>query len=196
MSAKDTELDLDLDEGAEDETPEGDEKPEPTPEEMKASIAKLERQVAKANREAAKLRNEKKTAAEGKTGEEKPAETKGEDKYKRSAVAAAARAELKDAGFTGSKEQAAKLSKLLDLDDLDVDDDGEVDGLEDAVADLKEQFPALFAGEKAADEKPKTPKVDASRKPVVGGAATSKDPVAEERYRRLFGDPGRKPARR
>jgi hypothetical protein len=178
MSAKDdAELDLDLDEGAEDETPEGDEKPELTPEEMKASIAKLERQVAKANREAAKLRNEKKTAAEGKTGDEKPAETKGEDKYKRSAVAAAARAELKDAGFTGTKEQAAKLSKLLDLDDLDVDDDGEVEGLEDA-------------------EKPKAPKVDASRKPVLGSVATSKDPIAEERYRRLFGDPGRKPARR
>lgn len=193
----DAELELDLDEGAEDETPEGDEKPEPTPEEMKASILKLERQVAKANREAAKLRNEKKTAAEGKTGEEKPAD-KPEDlkRWQGYVLGFAARVELKEAGFTGTKEQAAKLTRLLDLEELDMDDDGEVEGLEDAVADLKEQFPALFAGEKAADGKPKTPKVDASRKPVVGGAATSKDPIAEERYRRLFGDPGRKPARR
>jgi hypothetical protein len=195
MSAKDdAELDLDLDNEELDGADEGTEK-EPTPEELKASVANLEKALKKANREAAKLRNEKKAADEPK-GDEKPAETKGEDKYKRSAVAAAARAELKDAGFTGTKEQAAKLSKLLDLDDLDVDDDGEVEGLEDAVADLKEQFPALFAGEKAADEKPKAPKVDASRKPVLGSVATSKDPIAEERYRRLFGDPGRKPARR
>ena len=193
MSAKDdAELDLDLDEGAEDETPEGDEKPELTPEEMKARIAKLERQVAKANREAAKLRNEKKTAAEGKTGDEKPAETKGEDKYKRSAVAAAARAELKDAGFTGTKEQAAKLSKLLDLDDLDVDEDGDIDGLEDAVADLKEQFPALFAESKATDEKPKTPKLDSGPKSPVGSIKTSVDPVAEERYKRMFGGGGKR----
>lgn len=198
MSTKPDELEIDLDETDEGAEDEGGTEKEPTPEELKASVANLERALKKANREAARLRNEKKAADEpkGKEGDEKPAETKGEDKYKRSAVAAAARAELKDAGFTGTKEQAAKLSKLLDLDDLDVDEDGEVEGLEDAVADLKEQFPALFAGEKAADEKPKAPKVDASRKPVLGSVATSKDPIAEERYRRLFGDPGRKPARR
>lgn len=176
------ELELDLDETPEDE---GDEKPEPTPEEMKASIAKLERQVAKANREAAKLRNEKKTATEPKTGDEKPVEAP--DRYKRSAVAAAARAELKDAGFSGSKEQAAKLSRLLDLEDLDVDEDGEIEGLEDAVADLKEQFPALFAEAKATDEKPRAPKLDSAPKPTTGSIKTSTDKVAEERYNRLFG---------
>jgi len=187
-----TELDIDLDdEGAEGE-PEGNEKPEPTPEEMKASIAKLERQVAKANREAAKLRNEKKAAAEGKTGEEKQAEKPADDRYKRSAVAAAARAELKDAGFSGTKEQAAKLSRLLDLDELDVDDDGEIDGLEDAVADLKEQFPALFGGTAQAEEKPKTPRVDARPKPAQGSIKTSADKVAEDRYNRLFGGGGKR----
>jgi hypothetical protein len=185
MSAKDTaELDLDLDNEELDGGDEGTEK-EPTPEELKASVANLEKALKKANREAAKLRNEKKAADEPK-GDEKPAETKGEDKYKRSAVAAAARAELKDAGFTGTKEQAAKLSKLLDLDDLDVSDDGEIDGLEDAVSDLKEQFPALFAA--AAEVKPKTPKVEVGPKNAGRGSiATSVDKVAEERYTRMFG---------
>jgi hypothetical protein len=191
MSAENDELELDIDESEEEGTPEGDEKPEPTPEEMKASIAKLERQVAKANREAAKLRNEKKAEAE------KPKEEAQPDKYKRSAVSAAARAELKEAGFSGTREQAAKLSRLLDLEDLDVDDDGEVDGLEDAVADLKDQFPALFAAvaeEKAV--KPKTPKVEVGGKAATGSIKTTEDAVAKERYERLFGSPGRKPARR
>lgn len=185
MSTKDAELDLDLED--EDEgTPEGDEKPEPTPEELKASIAKLERAVAKANREAAKLRNEKKATEEKPKEGEKPA-AEAPDRYKRSAVAAAARAELKDAGFTGTKEQAAKLSKLLDLDDLDVDEDGEIDGLEDAVADLKDQFPALFSEAKAAEEKPKTPKLETGPKSPTGSIKTSVDKVAEERYNSMFG---------
>lgn len=189
MSTKDDELDLELPEEEDEGTLE--EKPEPTTEELKASIAKLERAVAKANREAAKLRNEKKATEEKPKEGEKPA-AEAPDRYKRSAVAAAARAELKDAGFTGTKEQAAKLSKLLDLDDLDVDEDGEIDGLEDAVADLKDQFPALFAEAKSADEKPKSPKLDSSPKAPTGSIKTSVDKVAEERYNRLFGGGGKR----
>jgi len=194
MSGND-ELDLDLDnEETEDE---GTEK-EPTPEELKASVANLERALKKANREAARLRNEKKGTEDpkGKEGE-KPADEKPvTDRYKRSAVAAAARAELKDAGFTGTKEQAAKLSRLLDLDDLDVDEDGEIEGLEDAVADLKDQFPALFAEAKAADEKLRTPKLESGPKPATGSIKTSTDKVAEERFNRLFGGGGKRTGRR
>lgn len=182
MSGTETELDLDLnEEEVEEET---ETVTEPTVEELKASVAKLERAVAKANKEAAKLRNEKK--------EPKVEETEAPTRYKQSAVTAAARAELREAGFTGTREQAAKLSRLLNLDDLDVDDDGEVDGLEDAVADLKDEFPALFGTAPVQETKPKTPKVDAANRAPQSSIKTSVDKVAEDRWNRMFGSPTRK----
>ncbi len=179
------ELEDELDDDGTEEQ-DGDEK-EPTPEELKASVANLEKALKKANREAARLRNEKKATEAGKETESKGEEKPADDRYKRSAVAAATRAEFKEAGFTGTKEQAAKLARLLDLDDIDVDEDGEVDGLEDAVADLKEQFPALFG---VVEQAPKTkqPKPDTAPKNAgAGSIATSTDKVAEDRYNRMFG---------
>jgi hypothetical protein len=45
-------------------------------------------------------------------------------------------------------EDASKAMKramrLIDLDDLTLNDDGSVDGLDDAIDDLKEEMPSLF----------------------------------------------------
>lgn len=54
----------------------------------------------------------------------------------------AVRAELRAAGI--STEQLARVAGMVNLDDLDVDDNGEVDGIDEAVADLKQEFPQLF----------------------------------------------------
>lgn len=51
----------------------------------------------------------------------------------------------------------SKVLRLIDVDDLDVTDDG-VEGLEDAVADVKRDFPTLFA----APGKPRPGRVDAA----------------------------------
>ena len=54
----------------------------------------------------------------------------------------AARAELKAAGIPA--DQVGKLVGMLDLDSLDVDDDGEIDGLDEAIEELKTSWPQLF----------------------------------------------------
>lgn len=59
----------------------------------------------------------------------------------------AARSELKAAGIPAA--QVGKLVGMLDLDSLDVDDDGEVDGLDEAIDELKAEWPQLFASKPA-----------------------------------------------
>jgi hypothetical protein len=63
----------------------------------------------------------------------------------------AATSALRDAGFDFPDDKdarAAKLRralKLMDVEDVEIDDDGEVLGLEDAIDELKAEFPELFA---------------------------------------------------
>jgi hypothetical protein len=52
------------------------------------------------------------------------------------------RAALASAGVP--KERLAKAVGLINLDDLDVDDEGEIDGLEDAVEELRKDWPEIF----------------------------------------------------
>lgn len=73
-----------------------------------------------------------------------------EDKYKSRVVFAEAKAELSAMGLQGDP---GKLLKLIDLDEIDVDDD-EIVGLSTQLASLKDDFPQLFEPAK------KTPKAD------------------------------------
>lgn len=66
----------------------------------------------------------------------------------------------------------ARVMRMLDLDDLDVTDDGDIEGLTDQVADIKRDFPALFA----APGKPRPGRVDAAERP---GAVTAPKSSAE-----------------
>jgi hypothetical protein len=55
---------------------------------------------------------------------------------------------LSAAGFSGTAKQAARLTRLLDLEDSEPDKDGVFD-FEDDVEDLKEEYPELFGGKGA-----------------------------------------------
>lgn len=55
---------------------------------------------------------------------------------------AEARGALRAAGVASAR--VGKAVGLLDLSDLDVDDDGEVDGLDDALDELRKEWPELF----------------------------------------------------
>lgn len=55
---------------------------------------------------------------------------------------AEARGALKALGV--KPERVSQLVRLLDFDEIDVDDDGEVDGLDDAIESLKAEYPELF----------------------------------------------------
>ncbi len=87
----------------------------------------------------------------------------------------AARSELKAAGIPA--EQVNRLVGMLDLDSLDVDDDGEVDGLDEAIEELKADWPQLFAktrrkrdsiaGDRGDDRAPKRTLTPSQRQAAV-----------------------------
>jgi hypothetical protein len=71
-------------------------------------------------------------------------------KAKPGLVRSAAKDALRDAGLiipTGAKAEAAltRAFRLLDMDEIDVDEDGTVSGLEDQVRAAKREYPELFA---------------------------------------------------
>lgn len=92
------------------------------------------------------------------------AETDRESRTKRIAGVAA----LVDAGL--GKEQAKRLVRLLNLDDVELDDDGDGD-FEDAIDDLKENFPQLFQAAKAG-----RPKVSTKNRGDGGGNGSAGNP--------------------
>jgi hypothetical protein len=87
----------------------------------------------KARSELASSRREKQTEEE--TAAERAAE---QQKWQRTAVTNAAVAELQGAGYT--KAQARRLSKLIDLSNVDIDDEGDID-LEEEIEQLAKDFP-------------------------------------------------------
>lgn len=42
------------------------------------------------------------------------------------------------------KDSLTEVVRMIDLDDLDIDDDGSVDGIDDAISALKGKLPGLF----------------------------------------------------
>lgn len=91
-----------------------------------------------------------------------------ERKYKPIAVKSAARAALLAAGLNdGSDGVMRKLLRLVDMDDVDLDEDGEVVGLDDQIDDIKDTFPKLFEKAEAEPQKPgrpRAPRIDAANK--------------------------------
>lgn len=79
-------------------------------------------------------------------------------KYRDIAVRKEAALALQDAG---AKVKASRLIKLLDLAEVDIDDDGNVDGLQDAIEELKADSPEFFKSDE--DEVVTT----TTRKPAV-----------------------------
>ena len=77
------------------------------------------------------------------------AKSEGEKAGTLRAKKAEAKAALLGAGVPS--ERVVKAVGLLDLDDLDLDDDG-LDGIDDAVADLRREWPELFARKRTRRE--------------------------------------------
>ncbi|MEV8439154.1 hypothetical protein AB0425_17405 [Actinosynnema sp. NPDC051121] len=97
----------------------------------------------------AEMRKERR-AAEA-TGDDDEAERlrKAEEaaaaRYKPVAVKAAAKAALLEANFQKpTEERVKKIIKRLDLEEIDIDDDGDVIGLQDQIDQLVADFPELF----------------------------------------------------
>lgn len=89
-----------------------------------------------------------------------------EQKLKPVVVNAAAKAGLLAAGLTATGEATMKrLLRTLDLADIDIDDDGEVTGLDEQIEGIKEAFPELFKKDEPAPvTKVRAPRLDAAGK--------------------------------
>lgn len=142
----------------EDEDPEGEEKPKPAPpkpadnpelEKLQAEHARTVAALKKANEEAKRNRlalKEHETRARANEGEQekalREAAEAAEKKWGPRIISSAARASLAEAGVTGSPD---RLLKLLDMDAMSIDDDGDVIGLDTEIDRLKTDYPEFFA---------------------------------------------------
>ncbi|MCX4504572.1 phage scaffolding protein [Streptomyces anulatus] len=106
--------------------------------------------------------------------EEEPEES-GESKWRAAAARNSAATALSAAGFPGSRKQAARLTRLLDLSDVEPDDNGDFD-FDDEIETLKEEFPALFA--EPGEQRRRAPRVTTSDRGRTAGG-TSKDRTTE-----------------
>lgn len=138
----------------------------------RAKVKELRKRLAEAQRAG------KKKDADDDTDDD-DAEEKAAAKWKPKVVNSAARAAFMEAGA----DRPERLLKLLDHDELDVSDDGEVEGLDEEVDRLKEEYPELFTKPKRAGRRVETG--DRS-----GGSSTKKKLSATERQARALAGKG------
>lgn len=156
----DDEDDDDLDEDGKPKVDDPDK--DKTPEEIKAELIRTRATVNKLNGRELKRRKERK-AAEAEAAKNPPTKIDEKDVDKRIAAAvdeatASVQTKANDriinseakallAARGADPKRLTKLLKMLDRDDLEVEDDG-VDGLEDAIDDLVTDWPELFSTKK------------------------------------------------
>lgn len=144
--------------------------------ELLAEREELRKRLAKANAEAKKYRLRTKGVKvstpkeETEEDEDRSAVASHNDevsKLARRALLADVRTELIEAGVKG-KQKATRLSKLIDLSELEYDEYG-INGLDEQIDSLKEEFPELFANEEPQQVEVKPARtVSVPRKPVTG----------------------------
>lgn len=148
-------------------------KPEPQPGDddyvppSKTEWEKTRAALKKANEEAKRHRlaaKEREDAARANEDEHeravREAREAGEARYRAPLMKAAARAALSEAGVSGSTD---RVLRLVDLDALTVDDDGDIVGLEGEVERVKSEYPEFFQSERP---KPKPKPTGANRPPA------------------------------
>lgn len=159
-----------------------DKKPEPKPGRTDADWEKLEKALAaeralrkKRDGTLAELRKKEKDAQ--RQGDDEQAEQiraaaeAAEKRYKPIAIHAAAKAALLERNFQRpTEERIKKMVKRLDLDDIDIDEDGDVIGLDGQLDQLVDDFPELFTAPPAAAPAAapkKTAKLTTANKPAA-----------------------------
>jgi hypothetical protein len=93
------------------------------------------------------------------------ARAEAESRFKPMIVGKAARLGLVAAGLAPdtSEDRMKRLLKMIDMSDVDLDEDGEVSGLEDQIDQIKESLPELFRKpEPEPVPKVRAPKIDAA----------------------------------
>jgi hypothetical protein len=203
----DAELDAEPDEAPKPKPPAKKDDPKPGDDDYeppsKTEWARTQAALKKANEDAKRHRLRNKELEDKARGDEtehekalREAREEGEKRYRAPLVRTAARSALVEAGalafLQDEKEpdsQAARdkgesrlsrLLKLVDMDGLDVGDDGSVSGLDGAIDDLRRDYPELFS---APARKPKVRPTGAPRP----AAPEKPKSTAEQHAARLLG---------
>lgn len=188
-----TETDDDDDDGGKKGGPSDDERTR-----MRNSIKAARRERDEFKGELGKLRREVAELKSGKTDDKKDdgkadaerdrdADERAHARYRPMLIKAEATASLVKAG--AKPDRVARLTKLLDVDEISVDEKGNVDSddLEAEVDRLKEEMPELFRGDDEDDRKPARRPTGGRRdaagagrgKPSTGGASKSTAQLAK-----------------
>lgn len=116
--------------------------------------------------EARELKKRVRDLEKGKEGAADEAGKQTADKYRPVLVKQAAKAALLEAGLVDpTPERVKKVLRLIDTEGVDVDDDGDVFGLDDQIQELKTDYPELF--EVKQEKRQRVPRVSgADRKPA------------------------------
>jgi len=111
------------------------------------------------------------------------AAAEAEERVKGPLIKALAVAELRGAGVQGGS--TTKLVRLLDLDKVELSDDGELSGLEDQIAELREEFPNLFA---AATGGTRVPNVNGGSGSRTGRSKDKDDQQTPKGFAQILAD--------
>lgn len=160
------ELDDELEEEDDDDVDDDDDDPDEdkTEDELKAELKQIRASLKTANGSSAKRRKTiaelKRQIAEAgakpkpkvKADDDEPVDldavrdaAKAEAKAEADKVRKADKAELALARAGVTPAKLAKAARLLDLDDIDLNDDGTLDGADEQIVELKKDWPELFA---------------------------------------------------
>lgn len=160
-ASEDDEDDDEEDDDEEDDDDDDDPDADKSDDEIRAELKATRERLAKANASSKKRRLALRKEREEAAAKKPKAKKSDEDDDDREAAIEAARAEGTKAGTDKAKfseakasliaagvpkDRAARAAKMLDLEDLDLDDDGELDGIEDAIDALKADMPEFFSG--------------------------------------------------
>jgi phage protein D len=158
----------------EDTTEETEEQePEKEAEELPDAVKEILKKNRKAVREAeARALAAEKALAAKESGKEEATPSEADTKFKELYLNSAAKAALVEAGITTGTD---RFLKMLDLSSVEVDDSGAISGLEDQIADLKEDFKDVLSPKTV---KKSTGNVDGSRRVPVSVPKTSAELLA------------------
>jgi len=138
----------------------------PTEDEWRRTQAALTRANGDAKRHRLRVRELSKPK-EGETDAAKTATDAAEKRYKPVAIRSAAKAAFLEAGLNdASPERVKKLLRMVDLDEVDVDGDGDVTGLDEQIESVKDDYPELF--KPAEQPRKRATRLDASNRQTGG----------------------------
>lgn len=157
-----------------------DESEKDLPDNVKALLREARKNARAASKRAtaaeakARIAAKKSKAGDGDDEADKvaEAEARGAKKGETIAINASVRAALVSNGLSVGDDAPRALKRamrLIDVEDLTLNDDGTVDGLDDAIDDLKEEMPSLF-------RKPKRQRGNINGGDTRDGKGTSKTP--------------------